>query len=286
MKRNKMRKFIPLLVFAVIFSACTPAPVAGPTATVDVNPIYTSAAQTLSAETTLRAALMPTNTATLAPTQAPTAEPATATSEVGTTALVLATELPTRTPLASSGDYSYPTIHSTVNTNCRSGPGMEYEVVGALMPDQKSEVHGISRAGGYWYILNPNGSPKYCWVWMDTTVVEGNTNYLPYIEIPPTPGTTPKISASVSVSPVTTACNTTLTFTGTITSSEAAIVSFEWVREDGTVSNPGRLIFSDDGTQTVTTTYTIKSTTDGWVYLRILSPVTLKSNRATFSIIC
>jgi hypothetical protein len=287
MKVTKIKILLPLLVFVMLVSACSPQPVAGPTATVDVNPIYTAAAQTQSAESTLRAALIPSSTPTVEvkPTDTPTPEPATATPFPSS--LVLATELPTQTQSVGSGDYSYPIIHSTVNTNCRSGPGIEYDVVGALMPDQKTEVHGLSRAGGYWYILNPNKTPKYCWIWMDTTVVEGNINYLPYIQIPPTPVVVmPDVGVSVSVSPETANCGTTYTFSATISSSEATTITYEWIREDGTVTTPQTVVFEDDGTQTVTKTWLFKSAMTGWAYMRITSPVSIKSNRAAFTVTC
>jgi uncharacterized protein YraI len=287
MKVTKIKILIPLLVFVMLVSACTPTPVAGPTATVDVNPIYTAAAQTMAAESTMRAALLPTSTPTVEITNTATPEPATATPEVTTAPLVMATELPTQTQAASTGNYAYPVIHSTVNTNCRSGPGIQYDVVGALMPDQKSEVHGISRAGGYWYILNPNKTPKYCWVWSDTTVVDGNINYLPYIEIPATPiAVMPHVGVSVSVSPETAGCGNTFTFSAVITSSEATTITYEWIREDGTTTTPATVVFADDGTQTVTKSYLFKSAMTGWAYMRILSPVTMKSNRAAFTVTC
>lgn len=286
MKYPKIKILLPLLVFVLLISACTPQPVAGPTATVDVNPIYTAAAQTISAESTMLAALIPSSTPTVEVTATPGAP--TETQSAVLTPVTLATSLPTMTPYVASGDYAYPIIHSTMNTNCRSGPGIQYPVVGALMPDQKVEVHGIYQAGGYWYIQNPTDTSKYCWVWSDTTVVDGNTNYLPVIQPPATPiAVMPHVSVSVAVSPVTSAvCPETFTYTATFTTSEATTLTYQWVREDGTTSSPEKIVFTDDGTGSASTTYVFKSAATGSAYVKILSPVTMKSNKAPFTLTC
>jgi hypothetical protein len=77
-----------------------------------------------------------------------------------------------------------------VATNCRPGPGKVYEpVVGVLAVGQKATVHGRNSSGTWWYIENPGKPGTYCWVWGETTKVEGDTASLPVITPPPPPPT-------------------------------------------------------------------------------------------------
>ena len=79
------------------------------------------------------------------------------------------------------------TIHADVDTNCRLGPDLVYTVIGYLTIGETSTVLGQLAGGGWWYIENTTAGREPCWVWGQTTIVEGDPSNLPYITPPPTP---------------------------------------------------------------------------------------------------
>ena len=80
-----------------------------------------------------------------------------------------------------------PTVTVSQNTNCRTGPGTQYGIVGALLIGETAEVVGKnSSVPNYWVIKLPNGS-NTCWLWGEYATISGNTANLPEITVPPTP---------------------------------------------------------------------------------------------------
>lgn len=73
----------------------------------------------------------------------------------------------------------------SANTNCRSGPGAVYDIVGALTIGQQAEVIGKNSTTGYWIINNPN-APGTCWLWGEHATINGNTANVQEFDIPPT----------------------------------------------------------------------------------------------------
>jgi hypothetical protein len=99
-----------------------------------------------------------------------------------------ATPTPESTPTATTSPTpNQVTIHASVDTNCRRGPDPVYTVIGYLTVGQTSVVLGQLAGGGWWYIENTTAGRDPCWVWGQTTVVEGNPSSLPFITPPPTP---------------------------------------------------------------------------------------------------
>ena len=101
------------------------------------------------------------------------------------------------------------TISANVDTNCRLGPSTLYDIVGYLLAGRQSEVQGRNDAQTWWYIENPGKSGAYCWVWGQTTNVEGDVSLLPVIKPPPSPER-PEVAYSVSFSR-TSICNSATT---------------------------------------------------------------------------
>lgn len=71
------------------------------------------------------------------------------------------------------------------NTNCRSGPGADYEIVGALTIGQRADVVGKYSPTGYWIINNPIGA-GVCWLWGEYATITGDTAGLQEYAVPPT----------------------------------------------------------------------------------------------------
>ena len=90
---------------------------------------------------------------------------------------------------------SVPMVSVSVNTNCRTGPSVAYEAVGALTTGETAQVVGRDATGMYWIIPNPDGAGQ-CWLWGQYATVTGNTSDLPVYTPPPTP--TPQAAFAIS----------------------------------------------------------------------------------------
>ncbi|MDD2695141.1 MAG: SH3 domain-containing protein, partial [Anaerolineales bacterium] len=178
---------IILIIGALMFSACDllGTTAIGPTQ-VPADVIYTAAAQTLAAQLTQNAppVIPPTS---LPATEQPIVEPPTLVpSPTDTPILFTATLIPTFTPQFTATS-TYPTIVANIDTNCRKGPGPQYQRIGALVVGQVAEVHGRNSAGTWWFVRLP--TDVYCWVWGESTQVSGTTSSLPVLTPPPSPPT-------------------------------------------------------------------------------------------------
>ncbi len=87
-------------------------------------------------------------------------------------------------------------ISANLNTNCREGPDTDYAIVGHFQRGQTSEVLGTNTYQTWWYIKNPENLEQYCWVWGDTTYVEGETSDVRVVTPPPPPPPGPNFDAT------------------------------------------------------------------------------------------
>lgn len=155
MKRiNRTHIFLILL----ILSACSPSPTES---TSEPDLALTVTAQALLLQGVTQTALAPTSTTELTATTVPSSTP----------------EF-TATP-------NEVLITVSANTNCRSGPTVDYEIVGALTIGQQATVIGKNATTGYWIIENPNG-PGTCWLWGEHATITGDTASLQEYDVPPT----------------------------------------------------------------------------------------------------
>ncbi len=118
---------------------------------------------------------------------------ATATTAVGETPELVATDTPEFTPtpsmtptITSTATPSVPMVKVSQNTNCRTGDSTAYDLIGALLVGETAEVVGRSAAGDYWIIQNPDRAGT-CWLWGNYATVSGDTSGLPVMTPPPTP---------------------------------------------------------------------------------------------------
>lgn len=102
-----------------------------------------------------------------------------------------ATAGPTSTP-------SVPQVTVSIDTNCRTGPGVIYDNIGALFVGQVGTVVGKNSSTGYWIINNP-GKTGTCWLFPQYATVSGNTANLQEYSIPPTP--TPTATSTPTQTP-------------------------------------------------------------------------------------
>jgi len=115
----------------------------------------------------------------------------TATSFTPVVTLVTATKpdvsIPVETNPAPTPTSAYPIISAQVATNCRKGPGTNFEKVGILLEGEESEVHGRNATNSWWYIRNPTDPQGFCWVWGETTTVTGDIASIPIATPPAAP---------------------------------------------------------------------------------------------------
>lgn len=97
----------------------------------------------------------------------------------------------TETPMIPVGS-EIRKINVSLETNCRSGPGPAYEILGVLFVGEDAEVVGRSAASDNWVIKLPSNPSITCWLWGQYATVNGDTSSLPVVAPPPTP--TPTIT--------------------------------------------------------------------------------------------
>ena len=78
------------------------------------------------------------------------------------------------------------TVNVSANTNCRSGPGINYEQIDIVYSGQEVEVLGVDESGAYYIVRSPNGS--ICWLWSHYATLNGDKNTLALMT-PPAPPT-------------------------------------------------------------------------------------------------
>ena len=103
--------------------------------------------------------------------------------------------IPTPTITTSSA----PMVSVSVGTNCRSGPGKIYDLIGELRVGENAEVIGKNTSSNYWIIKNPDAAGS-CWLWGMYATVLGDTSNIEEYSVPPTPIPTITTSSAPMVS--------------------------------------------------------------------------------------
>lgn len=108
----------------------------------------------------------------------------------------------TATPTPGS---SVPTVTVNTDTNCRTGPNINYEFVMLFKVGMSAEV--IAVYPNYWVIKYPGGNGATCWLWGQYATVIGDTSQLPQGNPPPLPPTpTPEPTAPKKPNNLSTSC--------------------------------------------------------------------------------
>ena len=93
-------------------------------------------------------------------------------------------------------------------------------------------------------------------------------------------------TAGVDVSSFSGSCPKRLTFTGTITASEAGQVTYKWERHDGSAGPTQTMTFNAASSQTASTVWDVSPSTSGWQRVHVLTPNDLTSNDAHVIVTC
>ncbi len=284
--RNRTIRILYLLIIFSILTGCSFPGVATPQ---DPSEAYTQAAGTIMTTLTLGAFINQASSTPLPPiviTATPEIPTQTATVENTPIIVPIETQNPVATRTPSSGN---PTISANVDTNCRSGPGPVYPMITGLFVGQSSVVMGRNNAGTWWYIQNPLTSTKYCWVWANTTRVEGDTSNLPIIAAPPTP--TPEqptisLSSSAAETNYTGACPIDITLRGTIVTDMPTEVRFRWTADFPHTFDYVDYTFKKAEDETWFQTMTINADTNGYIRFKLYEPFTLSDDKIHIVVDC
>ena len=103
--------------------------------------------------------------------------------------------LPTAEPCSGN-----PTIETLGATNVRSGPGLEYNVIGQLVYLEVRYIVGRAATTEWWLIQFNNG--QLGWVADDIVLVQGYTPIVPIVEAPPLDGVTPTPGPTWNPTPI------------------------------------------------------------------------------------
>jgi hypothetical protein len=95
-------------------------------------------------------------------------------------------------PTATSTQTLSPTpgkvsITVSKDTNCRSGPDVQFDVIGVMRVGETAEAVGRNADSTYWVIRLPSATAASCWLLGQWATVDGNGQTLPVLESPPTP---------------------------------------------------------------------------------------------------
>jgi hypothetical protein len=159
MKNQKPFRLKVLMILMLILQACNlPSTAPGQTLTPESSPLA-DAQLTLTAEQQLTA------TFTALPSSSPTVE------------FTLTSAL-TGTPT-----FAYVTLSQA--TNCRVGASTAFPIVDTFQVGQTIQVTGKHPFDNYWYVISPNNSTVYCWMW-GQYATGANLNNVPVVNPPPT----------------------------------------------------------------------------------------------------
>ena len=111
------------------------------------------------------------------------------------------TPLPTVFFTATSGatptitpTFSTPMLTVLQQTNCRSGPGQDYDIVRTYLPKQKLLILGRYEPTNYWLVKTlelKSSTVGSCWLWGEYVKLSGSYWVVPTVTPPPTATTAP-----------------------------------------------------------------------------------------------
>jgi hypothetical protein len=70
--------------------------------------------------------------------------------------------------------YSVPILRVLEQTNCRTGPGQDYEVVYTYLSWKELEIVGAYPQENYWLVKSPESPTGECWLWGGYVEVKGS----------------------------------------------------------------------------------------------------------------
>jgi hypothetical protein len=105
----------------------------------------------------------------------------------------------TRTPATTiTPTYSMPMLTVREPTNCRTGPGQDYEVVFTFLQGKQLEITGHYPQENYWLVSSTEVPTGQCWLWGEYVDVTGSYWVVPSVTPPPTATVPPPQAPAVT----------------------------------------------------------------------------------------
>jgi hypothetical protein len=82
--------------------------------------------------------------------------------------------------------FSVPMLTVLEDTNCRTGPGEEYEVIFTYLAGKDLEIAGRYDPGNFWLVKSNESPTGTCWLWGEFVEVTGSYSTVPSVTPPPT----------------------------------------------------------------------------------------------------
>jgi hypothetical protein len=82
--------------------------------------------------------------------------------------------------------YSTPMLTVLQQTNCREGPGQDYQVVFTYLAKVKLEIVGRYDPTNFWLVKSPDSKSGTCWMWGEYTEASGSYWVVPTVTPPAT----------------------------------------------------------------------------------------------------
>ena len=131
---------------------------------------------------TLQAILTPSFTSTTSPSPVPETPSPTA---------------PSAGTITTTPTYSVPMLTVSEQTNCRAGPGQDYDVIFTYLAGKKLEIVGRYDPGNFWLVKSPESPTGTCWLWGQYVEVTGSYLAVPSVTPPPTSTSAPPQAPSI-----------------------------------------------------------------------------------------
>lgn len=125
--------------------------------------------------------------------------------EIPVTSTSTLTPLPTVFSTATSAvtvtitpTYSTPMLTVVEQTNCREGPGQDYQILFSYVPNRKLEIIGRYDPTNFWLVKAPESKTGICWLWGEYVKVEGSYWMVPTVTPPATATQAPPAAPSIT----------------------------------------------------------------------------------------
>jgi hypothetical protein len=82
--------------------------------------------------------------------------------------------------------YSVPMLTLREQTNCRTGPGLDYPVLFSYVKSVRLEIIGYYPKNNYWLVKSKESPTGECWIWGEYADITGSYWLVPTLTPPPT----------------------------------------------------------------------------------------------------
>jgi hypothetical protein len=170
--------------------------------------------------------------------------------------------------------------------NCRFGPGIVFEIMDGVKPNQTAQAIGRTSDGLWLYIQDPGNPGGFCWVAASAVAASKSVDVLPVVNAAEV--TVTNLNVRVEPAKIVISCTAfpqVFGFVADITTNGPTVVAWRWEVSTGDVAPEQALTFESAGTKTVREFYRVYSANDYKVKLHVLGPNEI-SGEASFFAVC